>query len=85
MASPLLLRPVPVGRGQWAAACILLSDPARAELQVELAEGGAARRAVEWRLSDDERAGMARVSRGLGFGAQKTAHNAFVKYFEQNT
>jgi CRISPR-associated protein Cmr1 len=78
LASPLILKPLWSGQA-WTASCLLLADPGRADLKVELKENDAQRtHSVEWKLTSAEAEAIAPL-KGLG----PDVLLAFLKFFEK--
>jgi CRISPR-associated protein Cmr1 len=64
MASPLILKPIKSGNS-WKAACLLLADPGRSDMKVELEDDTKRPRPVEWKLTAAEAEQMKPLE-GLG-------------------
>jgi CRISPR-associated protein Cmr1 len=80
MASPLILRPISLGHGRWAAGCIFLSDSARNNLKVELK--GSRTYSVDWKLTPGEANAVGARAPKLGIERKPTAHRAFIDFFK---
>ena len=79
LASPVILKPVRSG-GKWMAGCLLLAEPGRADLEVELFENDTGRsQPVEWRLMPGE----ADRIEPLKGSETSDVLSAFMKFFDK--
>jgi hypothetical protein len=76
MASPLILKPIKLG-DTWKAVCLLLADPGRVNMRVELEDDTKRPLPVEWKLTDEDAATIKPLE-GLG---SVDVLLAFLKFF----